>query len=136
MTELVSKDLNGKAVKLSDYKGKVVVLDIWATWCGPCRDMIPHEREMAEKFKGKPFALIGLNADEDVETLKGFLQKEKMPWIHWHIGAEGNVYDQLNIEHYPTIFVLDSKGKIRFKEVRGEDLERAVATLLKEAEVR
>ncbi len=136
MTDLVSKDLDGKVVKLSDYKDKVVVLDIWATWCPPCRAMIPHEREMAEKFKEKPFALISLSADEKVETLKQFLEKEKMPWTHWHIGAQGDVHDQLNIEHYPTIFVLDSKGKIRYKEIRGDALEKAVETLLKEVEVR
>ena len=88
MTELVSKDLDGKAVKLSDYKDKVVVLDIWATWCPPCRAMIPHEREMAKKFKDKPFALISLKHDAKVETLKEFLEKEKMPWTHWHIGTE------------------------------------------------
>ena len=136
MTELVSKDLDGKAVKLSDYKDKVVVLDIWATWCGPCRAMIPHEREMSEKFKEKPFAFISLSADAEVETLKKFLEKEKMPWTHWHIGAQGEVHDQLNIEHYPTIFVLDSKGKIRYKEIRGQALEKAVETLLMETEVR
>ncbi|QVL30355.1 TlpA family protein disulfide reductase [Telmatocola sphagniphila] len=136
MPEIISKDLDGKSVKLTDYKNKVVVLDIWATWCGPCRAMIPHEREMVEKLKDKPFNLISLSADGEVKTLKDFLEKEKMPWTHWHIGASGEVHDILNIEHYPTIFVVDHKGVIRYKEIRGEQLEEAVEKLLKEMETK
>jgi len=57
-------DLDGKKVKLSSYKGKVVVLDIWATWCGPCKAMIPHERELVKKLEGKPFVFLSVSADE------------------------------------------------------------------------
>ncbi|MFO0938002.1 MAG: TlpA disulfide reductase family protein [Gemmataceae bacterium] len=136
MPEVIAKDLDGKTVKFSDYKNKVVVFDIWATWCGPCRAMIPHEREMVDKLKGKPFSLISLSADAEVKTLKDFLETEKMPWTHWHIGASGDVHDLLNIEHYPTIFVVDHKGVIRYKEIRGQQLEEAVEKLLKEAEAK
>ena len=78
-----SKTLDGKKTSLVDHAGKVVVLDIWATWCGPCRAMIPHEREMVEKFKDKPFALICVSADDEKKELEDFLAKEKMPWTHW-----------------------------------------------------
>ena len=128
-----SEDLEGKKVELKDYKGKVVVLDIWATWCPPCRAMIPHEREMVEKLKDKPFALISISADEKKDTLKEFLEKEKMPWTHWWNGSQGGFLKEWNIQHYPTIYVIDAKGVIRYKELRGAELEEAVAKLLAEA---
>lgn len=119
--------------KLSNYKGKVVVIDIWATWCGPCRAMIPHEREMNEKLKGKPFALISISGDDSKETLKSFLEKEKMPWVHWFADRKGILKDW-NIRFFPTMYILDHKGVIRAKGLRGEELEKKVNELVAEAE--
>ncbi len=133
MRALVSEDLDGKTVTLDDFKGKVVVLDIWTTWCGPCKEMIPHEREMVTRLKDKPFALVSISFDAEKKTLADFLAKKPMPWNHWWNGAEGKLMDTLNIQHYPTIFVLDPQGVIRYKEIRGEELEKAVNTLLEEA---
>jgi thiol-disulfide isomerase/thioredoxin len=134
LPELVSRDLDGKTVRLSDLKGRVVVLDVWATWCGPCVAMIPHEREMVERLKGKPFTLVSISADEELATLKKFLDKEPMPWNHWWNGSTGGIIDTLDIRYYPTIFVLDQKGVLRFKDVRGEALEKAVNGLLSTAD--
>ena len=117
--------------KLSNYKGKVVVLDIWATWCGPCKQMIPHEREMVERLKDKPFALISVSGDDKMETLRNFLEKEKMPWTHWFAERKGILKDW-NIRYYPTIYILDHTGKIRHKDLRGEKMEEAVNELLSE----
>jgi thiol-disulfide isomerase/thioredoxin len=130
--EAVSQDVNGKEVRLSSLRGKVVVLDFWATWCGPCRAMIPHEREMVEKLKDKPFVLVSISADEKKKTLTDFLAKEKMPWTHWWNGAEGGLVEAWDIGHFPTIYVLDAKGVIRYTEIRGRKLEEAVNELLGE----
>ena len=125
--------LDGKKVKISDYRGKVVVLDIWATWCGPCRAMIPHERELVAKLKDKPFVLISLSADDKKETLTQFIEKEPMPWTHWwNGGAKGGAIEAYKVRFYPTIYVLDEKGVIRFKHVRGDAMDKAVEELLKE----
>ena len=132
--EVVNKNLDDKTVKLSDLKGRVVVLDIWATWCGPCRGMIPHEREMVEKLKEKPFTLVSISADEEKETLTKFLAKEKMPWTHWWNGQSGGILEDWDVQYFPTIYVIDTKGIIRHKDLRGEALEKAVHALLTEAE--
>jgi thiol-disulfide isomerase/thioredoxin len=132
--EIVSQDLDGKEAKLSALRGKVVVLDIWATWCKPCRDMIPHEREMVERLKDKPFALISISVDEKKETLKEFLSNEKMPWTHWWNGARAGVIEDWNIEYFPTIYVIDAKGVIRHKNLREQKLEDAVNELLKDVD--
>jgi thiol-disulfide isomerase/thioredoxin len=134
--DIKSQDLDGNEVSLSALKGKVVVLDIWATWCPPCRAMIPHEREMVERLKDKPFALVSISVDENKKTLTDFLAKEPMPWHHWWNGAEGKLIDRLSIHHYPTIFVIDAAGVIRHEGIRGEQLEKAVNALLAEMQPR
>ena len=127
-----SKNLKDEKVSLADYKGKVVVLDIWATWCGPCKAMIPHEREMVEKFKDKPFALISISADDEKKELTDFIAKEPMPWVHWWEGPDASLIKTWNVRFFPTIYVIDAKGVIRHKHIRGEELEKAVAKLVAE----
>ena len=134
-----AKDLDDKAVALADLKGKVVVLDFWATWCGPCRSMIPHEREMVKKLADKPFVLVSVSADDAAKTVKDFVEKEPMPWTHWFAGQRGDALKGWNVHAFPTIYVIDAKGVIRSKMVGAgpeteKKLEEMVEKLVKEAD--
>ena len=133
-----SKLLDGKGIKLEDYRGKVVLLDIWATWCGPCRAMIPHERDLVKKLKGKPFVLVSVSADKEKEALQKFLEKEEMPWVHWwDNGPESKVLKTYRVRAFPTLYVIDHAGVIRHKWVGnpGNDkIDAAVEELVKAAE--
>ena len=106
-----SKTLEGKKTSLADHAGKVVVLDIWATWCGPCRAMIPHEREIVEKFKDKPFALISVSAADEKKELEDFLAKQKMQWIHWWDNCRDSaLLKQWTVPFFPTLSVIDGRA--------------------------
>ncbi len=130
--EVVLHDVNGGEVRLSSMKGKVVVLDIWTTWCGPCNAMIPHEREMVERLKDKPFALIGISCDEEKSALVEFLAKQPLHWTQCWNGPTGGIALAWEVSYYPTIYVIDAEGVIRHKDLRDEELEKAVSQLLSE----
>ena len=129
--EVTLTDLDGKPVRLSELRGKVVVLDIWATWCPPCRGMIPHEREMVARLKDKPFMLVSISLDAKKETLQEFLKKEPMPWTHIWNGQGVGIAKDWEVRSIPSIYVLDDKGVVRYKNVRGQQMEDAALTLLK-----
>ena len=101
--------------------------------------MIPHEREMVGRLEGKPFRLVDLSIDDEVKTLKDFLAKERLPWTQWWAGPGGtqsSFVQDWDIRGIPAIFVLDGEGVIRYRNVRGDELEEAVNALLKEAEAK
>jgi hypothetical protein len=99
--------------------------------------MYPHERSLVERYKDKPFALVGVNSDEDKEQLKKRIAEEKITWrSFWNgpQGTDGPIAKAWNVRGWPTIYVLDAKGVIRFKHARGKDLDEAIDQLLKETE--
>jgi thiol-disulfide isomerase/thioredoxin len=131
-------DLAGKKVSLADHKGKVVVLDFWATWCGPCVGMIPHERKLVERYAGKPFAFVSVSADDKPEDVTTFLKETPMPWAHWFGGKGEGVTAAWNVRAFPTFYVIDAKGVIRGKVVGGgpraeKKLDDLVAAAMKDA---
>jgi thiol-disulfide isomerase/thioredoxin len=98
-----------KPLNLADYKGKVVLLDFWATWCGPCRAMIPHEKALVRQLEGKPFVLIGISADRALDDRKRFDAAEQLPWRNFW-DEDGKLGGQWAVRGYPTMIVLDHEG--------------------------
>lgn len=135
--EIDGVGINGDPLKLSDYRGKVVVLVFWGSWCGPCMAEVPNERELVERLKGRPFALLGVDCEANKEMAIKVMEREQMTWPNWFDGpaGEGPIGDRYHIRSYPTSFVLDSNGVIRNKDLRGKVLEEAVDRLLQEAEI-
>ena len=128
------KDTEGKSLKLSDYRGKVVMLDFWATWCPPCRAMIPHEQELVTRMQNRPFVLLGVSLDNTPQELKAFLEKEKMTWPNIY-DAGGPIGKAWGIQGIPTVFLVDAKGVIRFTHVGASNaLDGEIDQLVKETE--
>jgi thiol-disulfide isomerase/thioredoxin/tetratricopeptide (TPR) repeat protein len=134
--EIEGEDLAGKRFKLSDLRGKVVVLDFWVNWCGYCRQMYPQERQLVEEFKGRPFALVGVNCDDDKTELMREIQRQGLNWPSWWDGgpAGNRIAKEWQVHSFPTVYILDHKGVIRYKNPRGSELDNAVNQLVQECE--
>jgi peroxiredoxin len=135
--DIEGEDGDGKHFRLSDYRGKIVVLDFWGHWCPDCRGVYPQQRELTKHFAGKPFVLIGINSDENKDALKKVLERRGVTWRYWWDGGSrtGPIATAWNIQSWPTIYVIDQKGVIRHRghEELAPKLEQIVTELLKES---
>jgi thiol-disulfide isomerase/thioredoxin len=136
--EIDGVDLDGKPRKLSDYRGKVVALVFWGTWCGPCMREVPHERELVERLKGRPFAMLGVNCDGDKQAALEVMKAEGITWPNWNDGDPGigPIVNKYHVRGYPTVFVIDTQGIIRITNAIGSALDQSVDELLKEMEAK
>lgn len=133
--EIEGEDGAGKKLKLSDFRGKVVVIDFWASWCGPCMGLVPHTRELVKRLEGKPFVFLGVNADDSRQRQQKAEEQHKMTWRSWFDGRQGPIASRWNIRYLPTLYVLDHEGVIRHKIIGGgnpKQLDEAVEALLKQ----
>jgi peroxiredoxin len=109
--DFTMNDQNGKIVSLSDYRGKVVVLDFWATWCGPCIVGMPEVKSVWEKYRNRDFMIIGVSQDRASKEWKDYITKNDLSWTHVFDG-NGDVAYNYGIREIPTMKLLDRDGNV------------------------
>jgi thiol-disulfide isomerase/thioredoxin len=126
------KDLAGEPLSPANYRGKVLLIDFWATWCGPCVGELPNVLKIYEKHHPQGFEIIGVSLDQDQKKLTSFIKEKNVPWPQFFDGKgwENKLASKYGIQSIPSTFLLDGEGKIIAKDLRGKDLEDAVAKAL------
>ena len=126
------KDLEGKPLSIAGVKGKVVLVDFWATWCGPCVAELPEVLAAYEKHHADGFEIVGISLDQDRQKLETFIKQKNMTWPQFFDGQgwQNKLGQKYGINSIPATYLLDSEGKIIGSDLRGKDLEAAVAQAL------
>ena len=135
VTEITGVDLEGTSMTLSAYRGRVVLLNFWATWCFPCMKLIPHEKDLVEHFKDQPFDIIGVNCDGEIEKARDAVTRNGISWRSFrNHGDDGRtISSDWKILGYPTLYLVDHHGKIRKRWIGSpspEDLLRVTEALV------
>ncbi len=126
---LEGKGLDGAVVSTSKLKGKVVLVDFWATWCPPCREELPNVLAAYEKYHAKGFEVVAISLDRDEEELKKFIAEKKMPWPQIYAEAS-EIAEKFGVESIPTTYLIGADGHIVARDLRGDALEKHLEVLL------
>ena len=125
---------DGRRLSLSDFQGKVVLLDFWATWCEPCMAELPNVKEIYKKYHDRGFEIIGISLDTSESALRSELQKQGITWPQYYDGKgwDNQIAALYRVFAIPATFLLDREGIIRYRDLRGQELADKVAELLAE----
>ncbi|HJT74353.1 MAG TPA: TlpA disulfide reductase family protein [Chitinophaga sp.] len=126
-------DMNGNPVKLSSFRGKYVLVDFWASWCGPCRAENPNVVKAFNRFKDKNFTIVGVSLDNNRDRWVAAVKQDNLQWTQLSDlkGWSNEVAQQYNVRAIPANFLIDPKGRIIGRNLRGGDLEAKLEKVLK-----
>ena len=125
---------NGQRVSLDDLQGRVVLLDFWATWCGPCREALPHMKQIAQKFSAEPFVILSISLDTDEEKWKSFVAKNEMTWLQYRDGGfEGHMARLFEVDAIPHTFTIDADGVLQEEKIGDSSIDSKLKKLIAQA---
>ena len=132
---LAGPGLAGSSVRLEALRGQVVLVDFWGMWCGPCVGALPELQQLAERFAGRPFTVLGVSSDKDPEALRRFLAGRRIQWPQVLDGStDGPAAAAWGVNSWPRSFLVDASGRVRGQDLAGEERLRMIEELLREAE--
>jgi thiol-disulfide isomerase/thioredoxin len=131
--EIILPNINGKVIPLSSLRGKIVLIDFWASWCGPCRQENPNVVRVYDKYKDKGFEIYGVSLDMNKGQWLQAIEVDNLKWTQVSDLAYWNsvVVPKYQIAGIPATFLLDKEGKIIARDLRGEELDKKLAEVFK-----
>ncbi len=125
---------DGQQIAMDDLTGKVVLLDFWATWCAPCREALPHMREIAKKFQGQPLVVLSVSLDDDEQKWRDFLVKNEMSWLQYRDGGFGGpISRKFGVEAIPHTVTIDADGVLQDEHIGDAAIEGKLKKLIARA---
>jgi peroxiredoxin len=125
---------DGQKISLDDLQGKVVLLDFWATWCAPCREALPHLKNVAERFHGEPLVILSVSLDSDELKWKEFITQNEMNWLQYRDGGfEGSVAKLFGVKAIPHTFTIDADGVLQDEHIGDASIEGKLKKLIARA---